>query len=140
MRELEALLREYDRARACTDELWKDLTPDEVTWRPHENSSAIGWHLGHQAHVASSARPRSAEGCLVPARPTEKPHHRPRPQPGEWIPSLTQNFNPGAVEPPSMAPPRSSMCEHAPRPPAMRPAPHHSPPPLGLAGGRAASC
>jgi len=50
--ELDALLREYDRARAYTDELWKDLSPDEVTWRPHENSSAIGWHLGHQAHVA----------------------------------------------------------------------------------------
>ncbi|QUC59606.1 DinB family protein [Streptomyces sp. A2-16] len=48
----DALLREYDRARAYTDDLWKDLTPDEVTWRPHENSSAIGWHLGHQAHVA----------------------------------------------------------------------------------------
>jgi len=52
MHELEALLREYDRARAYTDELWKDLGPDEVTWRPHENFSAIGWHLGHQAHVA----------------------------------------------------------------------------------------
>ncbi|WP_392958592.1 DinB family protein [Streptomyces sp. LN245] len=52
MHDLTALLREYDRARAYTDELWKDLTPDEVTWRPHENSSAIGWHLGHQAHVA----------------------------------------------------------------------------------------
>jgi len=52
MHELQALLREYDRARAFTDDLWKDLTPDEVTWRPHENSSAIGWHLGHQAHVA----------------------------------------------------------------------------------------
>lgn len=52
MHEVEALLREYDRARGYTDELWKDLTPDEVTWRPHENSSAIGWHLGHQAHVA----------------------------------------------------------------------------------------
>src|SRR5206468_11147991 len=52
MHEVEALLREYDRARAYTDELWKDLSPDEVTWRPHENSSAIGWHLGHQAHVA----------------------------------------------------------------------------------------
>ncbi|MCD9875917.1 DinB family protein [Streptomyces guryensis] len=49
---VDALLREYDRARAYTDDLWKDLTPDEVTWRPHENSSAIGWHLGHQAHVA----------------------------------------------------------------------------------------
>ncbi len=52
MHELNGLLREYDRACAYTDQLWKDLTPDEVTWRPHENSSAIGWHLGHQAHVA----------------------------------------------------------------------------------------
>ncbi|MET8955516.1 DinB family protein [Streptomyces sp. NPDC004393] len=52
MHELKALLREYDRACAYTDDLWRDLTHDEVTWRPHENSSAIGWHLGHQAHVA----------------------------------------------------------------------------------------
>lgn len=46
------LLREYGRALAYTDELWRDLTPEEITWRPSENSSAIGWHLGHQAHVA----------------------------------------------------------------------------------------
>ncbi|MFJ8856518.1 DinB family protein [Streptomyces sp. NPDC102437] len=52
MHDVEALLREYDRARAYTDDLWRDLGPDEVVWRPHENSSAIGWHLGHQAHVA----------------------------------------------------------------------------------------
>jgi hypothetical protein len=52
MYEVEALLREYDRARAYTDQLWRDLSPDEVAWRPHEDSSAIGWHLGHQAHVA----------------------------------------------------------------------------------------
>ena len=52
MYEVEALLHEYDRARAYTDQLWRDLSPDEVTWRPHEDSSAIGWHLGHQAHVA----------------------------------------------------------------------------------------
>ncbi|MFI7128724.1 DinB family protein [Nonomuraea sp. NPDC050153] len=52
MHNLQALLDEYDRARAYTDDLWKDLTPDEVIWRPHENFSAIGWHLGHQAHVA----------------------------------------------------------------------------------------
>ncbi|MFE5007886.1 DinB family protein [Streptomyces sp. NPDC056637] len=52
MHRIDALLREYDRARAYTDDLWKDLTPDEMSWRPHENSSAIGWHLGHQAHVA----------------------------------------------------------------------------------------
>ncbi|MEV4599891.1 DinB family protein [Amycolatopsis sp. NPDC049253] len=52
MHEVTELLREYDRARAYTDLLWKDLSADEVTWRPHEDSSAIGWHLGHQAHVA----------------------------------------------------------------------------------------
>jgi hypothetical protein len=52
MHDLAALLREYDRARAYTDELWRDLSPAEVIWRPSENSSAIGWHLGHQAHVA----------------------------------------------------------------------------------------
>jgi uncharacterized damage-inducible protein DinB len=46
------LLVEYDRARAFTDDLWRDLSPDEVVWRPNETSSAIGWHLGHQAHVA----------------------------------------------------------------------------------------
>jgi hypothetical protein len=44
MHDVKALLREYDRARAYTDELWRDLSPGEVTWRPHEN---IGWHLGH---------------------------------------------------------------------------------------------
>ncbi|MGW9373796.1 DinB family protein [Streptomyces xanthophaeus] len=52
MHELVSLLGEYDRARAYTDDLWSDLSPDELTWRPDENSSAIGWHLGHQAHVA----------------------------------------------------------------------------------------
>ena len=46
------LLAEYDRARAFTDELWRDLSPEEVVWRPNDDSSAIGWHLGHQAHVA----------------------------------------------------------------------------------------
>jgi hypothetical protein len=49
---IELLLREYDRARAYTDDLWRDLTAEEVVWRPHENFSAIGWHLGQQAHVA----------------------------------------------------------------------------------------
>jgi len=52
MYEIGQLLKEYDRARGYTDELWRDLSPDEIVWRPHENSSAIGWHLGHQAHVA----------------------------------------------------------------------------------------
>lgn len=47
-----ALLVEYDRALAYTDELWRDLKADEVAWRPVPDSSAIGWHLGHQAAVA----------------------------------------------------------------------------------------
>lgn len=33
------LLREYDRALAYTDDLWCDLSPDEVTWRPHETQA-----------------------------------------------------------------------------------------------------
>ena len=46
------LLVEYDRAVAHTDSLWSDLSENEVRWRPEERSSAIGWHLGHQAAVA----------------------------------------------------------------------------------------
>ena len=49
---IEELLVEYDRALAYTDSLWLDLTDEEIRWRPHEESSAIGWHLGHQAAVA----------------------------------------------------------------------------------------
>lgn len=52
LKPLPELLTEYDRALAYTEDLWRDLDPDEVVWRPHQNSSAIGWHLGHQAHVA----------------------------------------------------------------------------------------
>ncbi len=52
MRDLGDLIREYDRALAYTDALVADLTPDEVCWRPNDDSSAIGWHLGHQAAVA----------------------------------------------------------------------------------------
>lgn len=46
------LLAEHDRALAYTDDLWRDLTDDEVRWRPSADSSAIGWHLGHQAAVS----------------------------------------------------------------------------------------
>ena len=49
---IERLLGEYERALDHTASLWHDLTEDEVRWRPHEQSSAIGWHLGHQAAVA----------------------------------------------------------------------------------------
>jgi len=49
---IDDLLSTYDQALAHTDELWTDLTIDEVHWRADENSSAIGWHLGHQPAVA----------------------------------------------------------------------------------------
>lgn len=49
---LTALLIEYGRALDYTDRLWRDLSADEVHWRPVPESSAIGWHLGHQAAVA----------------------------------------------------------------------------------------
>ncbi len=49
---IEALLVEYDRALSHTDDLWMDLRVDEVHWRADEESSGIGWHLGHQPAVA----------------------------------------------------------------------------------------
>ena len=49
---IDALMGEYERALDHTDRLWDGLTVDEVHWRPHEKSSAIGWHLGHQAAVS----------------------------------------------------------------------------------------
>jgi hypothetical protein len=49
---IDQLLTEFDRAIAYTDSLWRDLTVDEVHWRPHDDASAIGWHLGHQAAVS----------------------------------------------------------------------------------------
>ncbi len=49
---LSELLVEYDRALAYTGDLVDGLTADEVAWRPDEQSSAIGWHLGHQPAVA----------------------------------------------------------------------------------------
>jgi hypothetical protein len=52
MFDLAALLTEYDRSLEFTRQLTGDLTADELHWRPDENSSAIAWHLGHQAHVA----------------------------------------------------------------------------------------
>jgi hypothetical protein len=46
------LLGEYERALDHTATLWTDLSQEEVHWRPHDDFSAIGWHLGHQAAVA----------------------------------------------------------------------------------------
>jgi hypothetical protein len=52
MTALDDLVDELGLAWAYTDSLWLDLSDDEVTWRPSPQSSAIGWHLGHQAAVA----------------------------------------------------------------------------------------
>jgi len=49
---LDVLVEELHRAWAHTDALWLDLDDDQLRWRPSEHSSAIGWHLGHQAAVA----------------------------------------------------------------------------------------
>lgn len=46
------LLGEHATALAYTDSLWRDMPQDETHWRPVPESSAIGWHLGHQAAVA----------------------------------------------------------------------------------------
>ena len=48
---LDDLVEELDLARRYTAELVDGLTPEQIVWRPHDNSSAIGWHLGHQAAV-----------------------------------------------------------------------------------------
>ena len=49
---LNDLLEEYERALAYTAALAADLSDAELCWRPDDNSSAIAWHLGHQAAVA----------------------------------------------------------------------------------------
>ncbi|MEO0495334.1 MAG: DinB family protein [Actinomycetota bacterium] len=46
------LLAEYDRSLAYTASLIGGLSDEQILWRPHADSSAIGWHLGHQAVVA----------------------------------------------------------------------------------------
>lgn len=48
---LSDLLAEYDAARAYSIALVAGLAAEQVAWRPHENSSSIAWHLGHQAAV-----------------------------------------------------------------------------------------
>ncbi len=50
-RTLPQLLDLYDRAQSYSLALIKDLEPQQIHWRPNEQSSAIGWHLGHQAAV-----------------------------------------------------------------------------------------
>lgn len=48
---LSALTESYVSAREHSLTLIDGLSEDQVSWRPVEESSAIGWHLGHQASV-----------------------------------------------------------------------------------------
>jgi len=48
---LSALLDEFEIAQAWSAALIAGLSDEQVAWRPNENSSAIGWHLGHQGAV-----------------------------------------------------------------------------------------
>lgn len=49
--DLVTLCHEYDLARLYTQSLYEDLLELDVQWRPKPKSSAIAWHLGHQAAV-----------------------------------------------------------------------------------------
>ena len=49
--DLATLREEYDLALQYTRSLYEDLPEPDVQWRPIEKSSAIAWHLGHQAAV-----------------------------------------------------------------------------------------
>ena len=50
--DIRTLLDIHSQALDYTASLVEDLTDKQVHWRPSEHSSAIGWHLGHQAAVA----------------------------------------------------------------------------------------
>ena len=91
---LSELLVEYDRAVAWTDSLWTDLSPAQVAWRPEPDSSAIGWHLGHQAAVAHHPR------FVISPWPSRAPT---RTSTGSWIrplPNRIEVISPTSTESP----------------------------------------
>ncbi len=49
--DLGQLMVEYELARDYTLRLIADLDEGAIRWRPREQASGIGWHLGHQAAV-----------------------------------------------------------------------------------------
>ena len=48
---LQATVHEYDLARSYSESLIEGLSDEQCAWRPNEQSSGLGWHLGHQAAV-----------------------------------------------------------------------------------------
>ena len=49
--DLAELMVEYEQARDYTLSLIAELDDGAIRWRPREQASGIGWHLGHQAAV-----------------------------------------------------------------------------------------
>ncbi len=49
--DLAELMVEYEQARDYTLSLIAELDDHAIRWRPREQASGIGWHLGHQAAV-----------------------------------------------------------------------------------------
>lgn len=45
------LVEEHRLAQAYSMSLVRGLDAEQIAWRPNEDSSAIGWHLGHQGAV-----------------------------------------------------------------------------------------
>ena len=67
--DLETLREEYNLARHYTRTLYEDLPEADAQWRPKPKSSAIAWHLGHQAAVNHFLLRN-----LFDAEPSIKPH------------------------------------------------------------------
>ena len=88
---LNDLLVEYELARTYSHDLIADLDPDQIAWRPHDDSSAIGWHLGHQAAVNHFMLRNltAAEPSLDPALDTLFDSATPEPDRGA-LPSLDE--------------------------------------------------
>ena len=68
--DLATLREEYDLALRYTRGLYEDLPEADVQWRPIEKSSAIAWHLGHQAAVNHFLLRN-----LFDAEPSIEPHY-----------------------------------------------------------------
>jgi hypothetical protein len=49
--DLAELMAEYEQARDYTLGLIAELDDGAIRWRPREQASGIGWHLGHQGAV-----------------------------------------------------------------------------------------
>lgn len=88
--DIDILRHEYDLSRRYTESLYADLSEVDIHWRPAAKSSAIGWHLGHQAAVNHYMIRNllDAEASLDPQLDALFDSANPEAQRGE-LPSLT---------------------------------------------------